>query len=220
MRVGVVAAMSSEIRPFRQLAPNGRIGTTEVITKVVGIGTAASRAATARMLEGTSIDRVVMIGIAGGVGPSVAIGDVIVPETVLDGASGARRLPAPMPSLEARGVLRTSDEIDVTDTDLVELTRAGVVALDMESAAVGAACEAQGVEWSVVRAISDHTDDGYVDSSVLAMLGPTGSPRMGAVLLHLLRRPGHVVRLARLANGARRATTASARAAFDAISQL
>lgn len=211
--------MRSEIRPFSRLAPDGRIGTSDVITAVVGIGTAASAAATERMLE-AGVDRVVMIGIAGGVGPTVAVGDVVVPEVVLDGATGTGRIPAGLPGLLPRGALRTSDQIDVTGTELAELRQAGVIAVDMESAAVAAACEARGVEWSVVRAISDHTDDGYVDSSVLAMLGPDGSPRPGAVLAHLMRRPWHVVRLVRLANGSRRATTASARAAFDAISRL
>lgn len=220
MRVGVVAAMRSEIRPFERLARHGRVGQNEATTAVVGIGTAASATATARLLESGTVDHVVMIGIAGGVGPTVSIGDLVIPEVVLAGASGTSRAPAALPGLAARGSLRTSDDIDVTGAELAELSRAGVIAVDMESAAVAEVCEARGVPWSVVRAVSDHTDDGYVDSSLLAMLGPDGSPRMGAVLAHLLRRPWHVVRLARLARGARRATNASARAAFDAISRM
>jgi adenosylhomocysteine nucleosidase len=160
-----------------------------------------------------------MIGIAGGVGPSVRIGDVVVPEVVLDAAGGEHR-PVPLPGTTPRGIMRTSGEIDVTDDDVAALRDRGVIALDMETAAVGAVCEARGVPWSVVRAISDHTDDGFVDSAVLSMTNSDGTPNVGAVVRYLARHPFHIARLSKLARGARMATTASAAAAYDGIAAL
>jgi adenosylhomocysteine nucleosidase len=216
MRVAVVAAMRSELKPFLRHLEGGRIGDIVVTARVTGIGTKAAGDATAAILDAEQIDRVVMIGIAGGVGQSVKIGDLVVPEVVVD-ARGEEHRPAPLDGLEARGRMRTSDEIDVSVDEVARLDRRGFVALDMETAAVAEVCERRDVPWSVVRAISDHCDDGFVDSTVLAMTNSDGSPNLSAVARYLLPRPWRVVRLSRLARGARAATEASAAAAAEAI---
>jgi hypothetical protein len=149
----------------------------------------------------------------------VKIGDLVAPEVVVDARGGEHR-PAPIDGLVARGKMRTSDEIDVSVEEVAELDSRGFVALDMETAAVAEVCERRGVPWSVVRAISDHCDDGFVDSSVLAMTNVDGSPNFPAVARYLLPRPWRIVRLSRLARGARAATVASATAAAKAIRSL
>ncbi len=55
----------------------------------------------------------------------------------------------------------TNDEL-ITDLDELAALHAerGVVALDMETAAIAHACEQRGVPWSVFRAISDRSSDG------------------------------------------------------------
>jgi adenosylhomocysteine nucleosidase len=216
MRVAVLAAMRSELKPFLRHLEGGRIGDILVTARVTGIGTKAAGATTAAVLDAEQIDRVVMIGIAGGVGQSVKIGDLVVPEVVVD-ARGEEHRPAPIEGLVPRGRMRTSDEIDVSVDEVAQLDQRGFVALDMETAAVAEVCERRDVPWSVVRAISDHCDDGFVDSAVLAMTNSDGSPNFSAVARYLLPRPWRVVRLSRLARGARAATEASARAAAEAI---
>ena len=219
MRVAVVAAMRNELKPFNDRAGDGRIGAATVSGSVIGIGPKLARASTDQLLEGQTFDHVVMIGIAGGVGPSVKIGDLVIPEVVLDAGGGEHR-PVPLPGTTPRGIMRTAGDIDVTDEEVAALRDRGVIALDMETAAVGAACEARGVPWSVVRAISDHTDDGFVDSAVLAMTNADGSPNLRAVVRYLVRHPLHIPRLGKLAKGAQLATKASANAAFDGIAAL
>jgi adenosylhomocysteine nucleosidase len=220
MRVAVLAAMRNELRPFTKRAPDGRVGAIDVTGVVVGIGTKAAGMSAARVIADGPVDHVIVIGIAGGVGPSVKLGDLVVPAVVIDHATGQQLHPTPLPGLAAHGTMRTSDNIDVGRDELITLKRDGVIALDMETAAIGAACEARRVPWSVVRAISDHTDDGFVDSAVLAMTGPDGKPNVGAVARYLVPRPWRIARLVKLAGGARRATEASARAAIDGITAM
>ena len=55
-----------------------------------------------------------------------------------------------------RGRLVTSDDFHVDADELVELEAAGVIALDMETAAVAAVCEQHGCAWSVVRVDQRH----------------------------------------------------------------
>ena len=51
----------------------------------------------------------------------------------------------------------TNDELITELEELATLHERGVVALDMETAAIAHACEQRGVPWSVFRAISDPT---------------------------------------------------------------
>ena len=218
-RIAVVAAMRNELKPFTRRVTDGHIGDADVSGTVIGIGPALARSSTEQLLDAGPVDHVVMIGIAGGVGPTVKIGDVVVPEVVLD-ADGGEHRPVALPGTSPHGLMRTSGNIDVTDAEVAALRESGVIALDMETAAVGAVCEERGVPWSVVRAISDHTDDGFVDSRVLAMTNSDGSPNMKNVARYVLPRPWKLVQLSKLAKGAGLATRASADAAADAIAAL
>jgi adenosylhomocysteine nucleosidase len=109
MRIGMLAPMPSELRPVigalglrRRAAAagrtlhEGRLGGAEVTAAVTGIGTVAAAAATRRMLDAGRIDHLVVVGVAGGIDDHLAIGDVVVPVRVIDGASGAEFRPHPL----------------------------------------------------------------------------------------------------------------------------
>src|SRR5664279_3077232 len=92
VRVGVLAPMNSELRPVVKefsLQPSeingvavhtGVVGNADIVATSTGIGTALATSATERLLGLGDFDRVMIIGIAGGVGPTVAIGDIVIPE--------------------------------------------------------------------------------------------------------------------------------------------
>jgi adenosylhomocysteine nucleosidase len=209
MRVLVVAAMQSEMRAFlRRRRP-----AAGVATGLLGIGTGRARTSTARLLRETEPDHVLVIGVAGGIGPTVAIGDLVVPEVVLDAATGEEHRPAPLDGFASRGTLHTSDELVVEPGAVQALVERGVVALDMETSAVATVCADQGIPWSVARGISDHADAELIDPAILGLMGPEGQPRPGAVAAYLARHPARVAHLARLAKGLGAATAASAAAA-------
>src|SRR5258708_23927400 len=100
-RVGLLAPMRPELRPLvKKLSlehkeMNGLVvhtavaGDVEIIATTTGIGTSAAKAAAQRLLDAVDVDRVVVVGIAGGIHPHVTLGDLVVPEVVVDAASRA-----------------------------------------------------------------------------------------------------------------------------------
>lgn len=208
----VVAAMASELRAFTRRARG-----LDVATGLLGIGTARARIATERLLAEHRPERVLVVGVAGGIGPTTSIGSLVVPGAVLDGDSGATFTPTPVAGLDATGTLRTSDELVVDPAHVAALVEQGVVALDMETAAVAAVCDGAAVPWSVLRGISDHADAELIAPDILGLMDADGRPRPGAVAAYVARRPSRIAHLRRLAQGLRAATTASAEAAVRAL---
>ena len=228
-RVALLAPMRQELGPLvrrlglrRRAGPDpvfaGRRGAVEVVARLSGIGTRAAARAAEAALDAGGLDRVVVVGIAGGVAPELALGELIVPEVVVDLASGAVHRPAPLGGATPRGALATSDRLIGDPEELASLARRGILAIDMETAAVAAVCEARGCPWSVFRAISDRAD-GSVDPEILALAGPDGRGDLRAVARFAATRPWRLPQLVRLARGTRRAAEAAARAAARAIGE-
>ncbi|MGH9111454.1 MAG: hypothetical protein ACRDZN_04025 [Acidimicrobiales bacterium] len=229
MRIGMLAPMPSELRPLvRRLglrrttspvgknAHEGRLGAVDVVGAMTGMGTIAASEAARQMVDAGRVDHIVVVGIAGGIDDSLAIGDVVVPTTVIDGATGQEYRPHPLGDQPGDGALHTSDEF-IVDPDRVEALRArGVVALDMETAAIGAVCRERGCPWSVFRAISDRSSDGLADKAVFHLAHPDGSPNLPAAARLVARQPRRIPDLVRLGRDARTATQAAAAAAVRA----
>jgi nucleoside phosphorylase len=195
----------------------GAIGRTEVVATITGIGTGAAERAAERILDAARVDHLVVVGIAGGIGPSVEIGDLIVPDLVLDHSTGAEYRPAVLGDFAARGTLATSGMLITDRNEIARLAERGVIAIDMETSAIAKVCERRGCPWSVFRAISDRADDGSTDAAILELAGPDGGPNLPALARFLLTRPWRIPLLARLARGLEIATSAAAAAAVAAL---
>ena len=227
-RVALLAPMKPELKPLvRKLSLQrdgdvhmGRAGDVDVIATLIGIGVRAATTATEQLLAATEIDRVIVVGIAGGVGEGLEIGDVVVPERVVDHTTGAEYRPAPLHGPDARGALLTTDGLIVDDAMIAEHVGRGVVALDMEASAVAEVCERRGCAWSVIRAISDRPRDGMVDQSVFGLAGPDGAANLGAVARFVATKPSRVRDLARLARDMNTATNAVADVAITAVAHV
>ena len=88
-RIAVLGAMPSELRPLVKPlglrkahlgaieVRSGRLGDAEVVALKTGIGPVEAQRATEQLLKGGPFDRVVMIGIAGGIGGNQEIGDLV-----------------------------------------------------------------------------------------------------------------------------------------------
>lgn len=219
--------MVQEMRPILRSLPLRRHDLGEVtsyrgshhgrqlVAAVTGIGTAPARRATELVLDSHEIDRVLMVGIAGAVDPDLGIGSLVTPAVVIDAATGAELRPTATESHAARGAILTTDELLDDHCQLDALIRRGIVAVDMETAAVGAVCRERGVDWSVFRAISDRAADPRTDERVLGLANGDGSADVSAVLRYLGRRPGGIVHLARLGRGSHAATRAASAAAIS-----
>src|SRR5262249_42776791 len=144
------------------------------------------------------------------------VGRLGAPGRVLALGGGAEHRRAPLGRVAARGALATSDALIVEPDALARLEARGVVAVDMETAAIAAVCERRGVAWSVFRAISDRAG-GPLDAEVLRLLGADGRPHPLAVARFPATRPWPVPKLLRVGRGTHLATRAAARAAVAAL---
>lgn len=228
-RIALLAPMGSELRPLLkrlslQRMPAGKpavyagtLGSTEIVATTTSMGTVAAAAAAERILDAGPFDHVVVVGIAGGVDPNFEIGDVFVPSAVIDGATGDEYRPHLLGDLEPGGKLSTSDDFIVDEPRLAELSAKGVVAVDMETAAIAAVCERRGTPWTAFRAISDRAIEG--DAEMLSMANGDGSPNLAGAAKYILRHPGKLPFLFRLAQGATKAANAAADAAVSACSK-
>jgi adenosylhomocysteine nucleosidase len=231
-RVAILAPMQSELRPFVRFLSlkrarsgagallSGAIGRVDVVATTTGIGTRAAARAAARMLDSTHVDHLIVVGIAGGIGPTVDIGDLVVPDLVIDLSTGTEHRPTLLGSTAPRGTLVTSDELLVDPAEVAHLERQGVIAIDMETAAIAAVCEERHCPWSVFRAISDRADDGSSDPAVFGLAGPDGGPNLPALARFLFSTPWRVPELARLARGVNLAANAAASGAVSALEKM
>lgn len=229
-RVAVLAPMRQELGPLlRPLSLReaetaglltGSAGALEIVATITGIGMQAATLAAERVLDAGRVDHLVVVGIAGGIGASVAIGDLVLPEVVRDLATGVEHRPVALDPTPPRGTLVTSDRLVVDPTEVAGLARSGVIAIDMETSAVAAVCEARGCPWSVFRAISDRAGDAAIDLDVLGLAGKDGTPDLPALARMLWKRPGRIRELARLGRGMRLATRAAAAAAVRALERM
>ena len=223
-----LCAMPLELKPLRRRLAlrdepvgdlrlqRGRLDQRRVVAAVTGMGTARARAVCRQVLDAVAPGHVVMVGIAGALDDVTPIAALVVPELVLDAATGAAHRPAPLGPLRAGGMLWTSDAFITDPDELAALRARGVTALDMETAAVAAECASAGVAWSVVRAISDRATEPVFDNEVFARTTDEGQPDREAVARFLARHPTRVPRMVRLAADAKRAAEAAAAAAVAA----
>jgi adenosylhomocysteine nucleosidase len=195
----------------------GAVGDVAVTAALTDIGMGPAKKAARRALD-EEADCVVVCGVAGGVGDSVDIAELIVPETVIDRSTGRgyRPMPpaagSPAGASAPRGSISCGDDL-ITDPDVLgAMASQGIVAVDMETAAVAAVCHDAGIPWTVFRSISDHAAAGLVDEALFAMTGPDGRSDPAAIARYLDEDPSRRDRLARLASDTARATEVAAAA--------
>jgi len=223
--------MKPELRPLLKRLPltreerggmilhTGSVEGTDLVATMTGIGTALATKVTEQLLDTVDVDHVIVVGIAGGVGPDAAIGDLVLPEVVILGETGSEHRPVTLGGHEPHGKIVTGDELLIAPEVVEQLERDGVVALDMETASVAVVCERRGVPWSVFRSISDSSLDDLVDDEIAGMATPEGSANAAAVLRYVFRRPWRIPRLMKLGRDMQTAANAAARAAVQACKE-
>jgi nucleoside phosphorylase len=225
----MLAPMQPELQPIvRRLGMEGdgslyRGRTSdgvEVIAMLTKIGMANGADAARRMLD-HDVDHVMVVGIAGGVDPNaLQIGDVIVPEVVVGRAMARSFRPAFVGDIAPRGTLSCGDDLISDPEALARMAAEGVVAVDMETAAVAAVCDDARVAWSVFRGISDFAGEGLIDDALFALANPDGTADAARVANYLEAHPDRLPVLKRLADDTRCATEGAAEAAIAACASL
>ena len=198
----------------------GRLGDREVVGIVTGMGPALATAGLERLLDAVPVAEVAVVGITGALEGETPIGTLVRTEAVIDGASGVEYRPGALaraPVGGKPGKMWTSGALITDPAELARLREQGVVALDMETAALAAVCERRGIPWSVFRAISDRASDGSLDAEVFGLSNMDGTPNWGRVARFFVRHPGRLPGMARLARGGYLASRRAAEAAIQAF---
>ncbi len=182
---------------------SGRIGDRNVVAIVTGMGTKLAREGTERLLDAVSVNEVVVVGITGAVDNETPIGTLILPEVVVDSATGKEYRPAVRAEGTPKGKMWTTDGLTTDLNEIAALRAKGVVSLDMETAAIAESCGKR-VGYPVVGLPGDQRpchrridQRGGVPSEAIK----TEPPNKAAVARYFLKHPTHVARMAELAKG-------------------
>jgi hypothetical protein len=169
------------------VAPKIRAGTVQL--KTIG-------------LKAANLDRhvtpkpklVILAGLAGGLSPALAIGEVIA----------QRSANWPRNDLPVRlGAIHTADHVVCTVEEkgrLFEQTRCDAV--DMEGSIVSQWAESRGLPMLHIRAISDSADHA-IPPEILSLVDPTGRPRPGKIAANIAFRPRQIPTMIRLGKNSR-----------------
>jgi hopanoid-associated phosphorylase len=207
--IGVVTGLRAEARC---------LGGLDIAVACSGARPARARAEAARLLAEGAVG-LVSFGLAGGLSPAVAPGDLILADAVMlphgeriaTDLAWRSRLSA---LIEVGG--RAPHQAAVAGSDRLLATVAakralfaatGALAVDMESYAVAEVVHAAGRPFLVLRAIADPADQALPRAATVA-LGPGGEVRLLAVVRALLGRPAELPALLRLGRQSRRALAA------------
>lgn len=227
-----VCAMPMELTPLaRDLAlkemtedgaaiHRGRLGERDVVAIVTGMGTELATAGIEALLDRVAVDHVLVVGITGALENDTPIGTLVLPEIVVDGATGREHQPTRIGDDEHQGRMWTTDTLTTDPDMLADLRAQGIISLDMETAAIALACEQRGIPWSVFRAISDRASDGTVDAEVFAMSNQDGTPNHEAIAAYFEKYPEKAATLAQMAEDSTLATERASAAAIAAARTL
>jgi adenosylhomocysteine nucleosidase len=192
----------------------GTAGSWGVAALVTGMGPSLAREATRKALAAGTFEHVMVIGIAGGLDPALPVGSLMVPSRVQLYPDGPEYRAHPLAPRQAEGALMTTDGLFDNEQVWQPILEQGFGAVDMEAAGVAEVCEAEGVDWSIYRGISDRPDEHIVDQAVFSLSKPDGSADPVAVAKYLARDPRRAKALAHLNRCMQEAARVAADAAY------
>jgi nucleoside phosphorylase len=215
-RRAVSRALADGSRPIARATWRGaRARGGSVLLVETGIGAGRARAAA---LEAPAARAYLALGCAGALVGWLRPGDAVAASEVLVAAADGRiaeRVPtaggAPLAEAAARagvrvlvGPLVASPVVVTTAREKARLAASGgALAVDMESAAIGAVARERGIPFHALRVVLDVADEDLPFAA--DVVNPaTGTPRLGRVLAALAP-PSRWLLAARLARGQRRA---------------
>jgi len=158
---------------------------------------------------------VVSAGACGALAPALAVGELIVPEVVVD-TEGRRYLTTPVGGLLRAGTLLTVNEVVETTATKARLwMETGAIAVDMESAPIMAWAQPRGVAAAVLRGVSDTATEA-VPADLVALVDVGGRVDPRRALRAALARPSALADALNLGRG----TAAALKSVAAAVARL
>jgi nucleoside phosphorylase len=210
----ICTAMAMEAAPIarrfglqRTTPTTWQSGDASIQLRTVGISVCETSGLRAALANPPQL--IVMAGLAGGLDPSLTIGDLI-----MDAQS---TWPIPPERLARhrirRGEIHTATDLICTTDHKAELHRStGALVVEMENAIVRTIAAEAKIPFLGLRAVSDQADH-PLDPAVLSLVDTHGRPRIAKIAATLLRRPGLIRPLRQLGKN----STAAAAVLADAL---
>lgn len=208
--LGIVAALPAEVRCLAdQPAAAGSLVRLQgdTLVQLCGLGTERARLAAEFLVE-RGATCLLSWGCAGGLGPAISPGSLVLPKTVIaldqstfstDSAWHSRlfsRLNAHL-DLHTEPLVQSSEVLKSPAEKAAFFEDYGAIAVDMESASVAQVANELSLPFVAIRAVSDPRD-AFLPASALAALDESGSFRPIRFLWKLARRPGEIPLLVNL----------------------
>jgi adenosylhomocysteine nucleosidase len=215
--VVVVAAEAREFAGLLRESPGVKLDwrvdfarlSREFVLLANGPGAALSAKAVREAARHTQIRALVSTGFCGGLDPRLAVGDIVIGDQVLDGATGERYDAAIADSAAAAqvGLILSINRVAVTAGEKAALQRStGACCIEMEAAAVARLAREFDVPFYCIRAVSDSADcDLGLDFN--AFRDGEGRFSRARIALTAMQRPGLVRPLLSLDRNCRKAAT-------------
>ena len=206
----IIAALPREVVALvRGIEPDERLRRKRIlvyrlpsaVVACAGMGAERAVLAVRAALDAGASGLLVSTGLAGACGPELKVGQVIEAGQVIDVRSGER-----FATVHEGAVLVTSPSIaDVAEKRRLNATY-GAALVDMEAAAVARQAQAHGLEFRVIKAVSDAHD--FELDDVSQFVSPDGRFRTAAFALHTAVRPQRWPAAIRLGKGSQVALSA------------
>lgn len=209
--IGIIGAMASEVDGLKAIMPDasvetistvefysGTINGTEVVVAQAGVGKVNASVTAQTMILRYGVNALINIGVAGGIEPSLKIGDIVVASSLVEHDMDTTAVgdePGFITGIDkvymdtdkdisdlifecsenlglhtVRGVIATGD-IFVSTDDVRDRLRSqfNAAAAEMEGGAIGHVCTMNNIPFAVLRAMSDcANDDSKVDFPTFA----------------------------------------------------
>jgi adenosylhomocysteine nucleosidase len=217
--IGIVCALPIEMAAFLNRCERvrkyvgasfvfrgGKYDNIRVVVVESGAGVARARRATHALLDAHSPKWILSCGFAGALVPGIRIGDVVVPNSIVNAHGQALMIDVGFPADEKQGIhigrLLTHETIVRLVPEKQQLAaRHSAIAVDMESLAVAQVCRERGARFLAIRVISDDLSSD-LPIEVLSLVGPTGTTRFGAAMAAIMSRPSSVMDMWKLRSSA------------------
>ena len=192
--IAVTFAVPSESQSFRQLLDRSNHDVSILHT---GVGEKIARERIEKFLDGQRFRFLLSSGFAGGITPSLGVGDLLLAENFSDPQLLAR---AQDLLIAQTGKLASADRVLETAAEREEFAHAeNADAVDMETATLAEACAARQLPMLSLRVISDTAAAPFpAPPAVLFNLARQKTEPL-VLARYLVRHPGGVVRLWRFA---------------------
>jgi len=176
-----------------------------------GMGTQNALSA-ARWLIREGVSALAVLGVSGGLDPSLKTGDLVVGQTVLEESGkgsgcvwegSSAYVESAYENLTAKGVSAHMGTVITAEGAVLSAERkqsiyreTHALAVDMESSAVGQTATGAGLAFFLLRAICD-TSDQNIPEELFLCLDPSGKTCLSPLINSLLRRPSLMAELLR-----------------------